>query len=231
MKKENTTMKLATTTLCGGLLFTSPAILASEEPSDSKKPDKEKRTPHTAKNNSWISLEGKVTAAGPNGFKLDYGKGNIMVKMDGHDWYPEGYLVLKGDSVRVYGVVDADPLETRSVEAGSVWVKGLNTYFSANNDDEEDFIAYMTYNTVYPTTGLTGKITKVKDKEFMLQTADRTLQIDVKGLADNPLDKKGYQQLKKGDKVWVSGAFDKGYFERNEIVADSIITLKKKSAQ
>lgn len=231
MKKENTTIKVVSKVLCGSLLFASPAIFAAEEPSAPGKQDQKERTPYTAKNNSWISLEGKVTSAGPDSFNLDYGKGSIIVEMDDHDWYPEGYQILEGDNVRVYGSVDADPFEIRSIEAGSVWVKGLNTYFSANSDDEEDFISYMTYNIVYPTTGFTGKITKVKDNQFMLKTADRTLKVDVDGLADNPLDKKGYQQLKKGDKVWVSGTFDENYFENNEIQADSIVTLKKKSAE
>lgn len=54
------------------------------------------------------------------------------------DWCQEGYRLLDGGEVTVYGRVDDDMFESKSIEAGSVYVKDLNTYFHANSTDEED---------------------------------------------------------------------------------------------
>lgn len=182
----------------------------------------------TAENESRITLGGKVISAAPDSFMLKYDGGKIMIEMDDYDWYREGYQILKGDEVTVYGVIDADPLETRTVEAGSVWVKGLNTYFYANSDDEEDFVNYMTYTTGFPKMGLTGTISSIDGNEFMLTTlTGKKMQVDVDPLPYDPMDDEGFQRLDTGDRVWVTGTFDRGYFERNEIQANQVITLEK----
>ncbi len=58
--------------------------------------------------------------------------------MDDWDWYAEGYKLLNGEKVRVHGLIDDDLFETTKIEASSVYVQNLGTYFYASSADEED---------------------------------------------------------------------------------------------
>ncbi|MGM0425831.1 MAG: hypothetical protein ACQEQ7_01185 [Thermodesulfobacteriota bacterium] len=70
-------------------------------------------------------------------FTLDYGEGTVLVEMDDWDWYDEEGTVLEGDKVTVYGKIDDDLYEATSIEASSVYVENLGTYFYASSADEE----------------------------------------------------------------------------------------------
>jgi uncharacterized protein YdeI (BOF family) len=185
------------------------------------------KNPYNAANNSRISLNGTVVTAAATSFELDYGTGIITVEMDGWGWYTRSYPLLPGDQVTVYGRVDNDLYEVATIEAGSVYVKNLNTYFYANDLDEEDVIFYST--TIYPNTGfqLQGKIVDKNGREFTLDTGSKQIQIDTIQMAYNPLDDKGYQQLEKGDFVQVTGELDVDFFEETEIMAETVTTLRK----
>lgn len=182
--------------------------------------------PYLQPNNSWISLSGTVVDAGASTFELDYGTGIVTVEMDDWDWYGEAYPILEGDKVTVYGYVDDDLYETTTIEAGSVYVRDLNTYFYANDADEEDaFLSSVSY--VDRGIELRGTVTGISGREFTVDTGSRKMQVDTSEMIYNPLDDKGYQKIKVGDYVLVSGELDTGFFEDTEIMADSIITLVK----
>ncbi len=61
-------------------------------------------------------------------FRLDYGEGLIAVEMDDWDWYDEANPIKPGDRVNVYGRIDADLHQKRTIEADSVCVFDRNTY-------------------------------------------------------------------------------------------------------
>lgn len=182
------------------------------------------KDPYMAENNSWISLDGTVVSAGISSFEMDYGTGIVTVEMDDWDWYGEAAALMEGDKVTVYGRVDDDLYEVASIEASSVYVKNLNTYFYANDVDEEDVIV-----PVAVTTGLQvqGTITDKIGREFTLDTGSKKVKVDTIEMDYNPLDDKGFQQLDKGDFVKVTGNLDVDFFEKAEIMADSVITLVK----
>ena len=94
--------------------------------------------PYTQPDDSWISVTGTVADTHDESFELDYGEGLITVEFDDWDWYNENAAILDGDRVTVYGAVDDDLYETRTIEAASVYVEGLNTYYYASATDEED---------------------------------------------------------------------------------------------
>lgn len=186
------------------------------------------KDPKKMPNNSWISLSGTVAAASVSDFELDYGQGLIMVEMDDWDWYKETYLILPGDRVTVYGYVDDDFLENTSIEASSVYVANLNTFFYADNDDEEDVLeTTMSESFVDNGLQLRGKITSVDGRRFTVDTAKREIKIDTIEMFYNPLDDKGYQKIKVGDYVQVTGALNSDVFKKSVIMANSITTLIK----
>lgn len=182
------------------------------------------------KDGSWVQLSGKVTHTSDDSFMLKYGSNQIQVEMDDWDWYPEGRLLLKGDQVTVHGRVDNDLFETKSIEASSVYVKGLNTFYYADSADEESWRYPL---LALPPDGswieVNGIVKEINGREFTLNTGWKTLAIDTTHLGYNPLDNKGPQKVEKGDYVRVSGSVDDNVFKQKEIIASSIITLVKDS--
>jgi uncharacterized protein YdeI (BOF family) len=88
--------------------------------------------PYAKPDDTWISISGTVDTVRPDSFTLDYGKGVITVEMDDGDRDADAYKLLKGDKATVNGKIDDDLFETRSIEAGSVYVESLDTYFYAS---------------------------------------------------------------------------------------------------
>ena len=93
--------------------------------------------PEDQPDGSWISMSGTVTAPTASAFTLDYGEGMVLVEVDDWDHYGEAAGLLDGDEVTVTGRVDDDLYESTSIEASSVYVEDLNTYFYASAADEE----------------------------------------------------------------------------------------------
>ncbi|WP_088332475.1 hypothetical protein [Lacimicrobium sp. SS2-24] len=184
--------------------------------------------PYVRPDGSWISLNGTVVESDADSFVLDYGEGYVTVEMDDWDWYGDAYPILDGDQVKVNGRVDDDLYETTSIEAGSVYVKDLNTYFYANDADEESLMA-PAVTTVYIDNDLrlSGTVTQVNGREFTIDTGNRKIKVDTSQMLYNPMDDKGYQQIDKGEFVSVTGDFNIGIFEENEILAETITTLHR----
>ncbi len=183
--------------------------------------------PYAKADNTWISISGTVESVMPDAFTLDYGDGIITVEMDDGDRDADGYKLMKGDKVTVSGMIDDDFYESTTIEASSVYVDNLNTYFYASPLDEEDtFVTYWT-PVVLSKTVVQGTVTKVNDEEFTLDTGIRELTVEVEEMAYNPLDDKGYQKIEVGDVVSVTGEMDSDLFEGRELVAETIVTLNR----
>lgn len=191
--------------------------------------------PYARADDSWISISGTVVAPSAEAFSLDYGDGVILVEMDDWDNYGDAYGLMDGDKVTVYGRVDDDLFDVASIEAGSVYVEALNTYFYASSDDEEDdYLGYVwsvstPILTNYAT--LRGTVTSIdrSGREFTLDSGSGQITVEADALGYNPLDDLGYQQIEQGDKVSVAGTFDADFLEGRVFEADSVVTLSDAS--
>lgn len=206
-------------------LATFTLAAQADEPKVKKLPDE-----------SWITVNGTVASAGPNSFKLDYGEGLITVEMDDWGWYEEGHLLIEGDQVTVQGRVDDGLFEKRTIEAGSVYVEDLNSYFYANTADEEGDAVLTTVVVATPVDGdnwvtLTGVVKDVSGREFELDTGYGEVTVDTSAMRYNPLDDEGFQRLDRGQAVAVRGLLDVDLFERTELVADVIYSLNADAAK
>ena len=166
-----------------------------------------------------------MKSAGPDSFLLDYGRGTVNVEMDDWDWYAEGYKLLNGDKVRVHGAIDDDAYETTKIEASSVYVEKLGTFFFANSADEETPYVPYSFDLDPNTTVVTGTVTGVQGRTFTLDTGPRQLKVDTAAMAYNPLDNEGYQRVTKGDRVSATGRLENTLFSKRELSATSVITL------
>lgn len=186
--------------------------------------------PYTQPDGTYISLSGIAVNAQPDGFTLDYGDGLVYVEMDDWDWYGDNIGVLEGDKVTVYGMVDDDAFETTSIEAGSVYVESMGTYFYANPADEESAVDYTWVYYTPMTAGYTtlrGTVTSKVGRTFTLSTGTQSITVDTATMPYNPLDDMGYQQIDAGDYVSVTGIIDYDFWDGLEFEADTVITLQQ----
>ncbi len=189
------------------------------------------QTPRTAPDESWISISGTAVATERGAFTLDYGEGKITVEMDDWDWYERDYELLEGDRVTVYGRVDDNVFASDTIEASSVYVEEMGTYFyeSAADEEEGDYFDYwLTDNDAVVRMGygtLRGVVTRVNGREFTVDSGLREITVDTRELGYDPTDDVGYQQIDVGDYVSVTGDFDSTFWEGRQLIANSVVTL------
>lgn len=186
--------------------------------------------PYLRANNTWITLSGTVESVGPNSFELAYGDsgedGRITVEMDDDDRDADGYALRNGDEVTVSGRIDDDSFASTSIEAGSVYVEKLGTYFFASSADEEDLPVVVASLEADPSaTWVVGTVTGVSANEFVLDRGVRSITVEVEDMAYDPLDDEGYQRVEIGDVVSIAGNIDRDFFEGRELEARAIVTL------
>lgn len=208
-----------TTRLKNGILMATCATLVAATSSAAD--------PKEASDNSWISVSGTVVETSPDSFRLDYAGGVITVEMDDFDFFQEGRLMMENDKVVVYGIVDNDLFEKKTIEASSVFVEDLQTHFYANASDEEDFVNWTVSGPIIVGEAqVSGYVTSIDGREFTINTGLQSIQVDTDEMGYDPMDDKGYLEIDLGDFVKVSGEVDPGLFEDHEIEADWIVELR-----
>lgn len=184
-----------------------------------------------SRNGEHITLYGTVDTVQPDWFTLKSKNREILVEMDDFDAESEGYKLLEGDEVVVSGVIDHDFMEKKKIEAGSVYVRGIDTYFFANDADEESspyLKTYYSFSNEVPENAiveLQGIVTDIDGKEFVLDTGTRKVLIDTKRLPYDPMDNLGKVQVEVGDLLRVSGRVDIELFSGRQLSANSIYEI------
>ena len=226
------------------MIATTTPIAAQDRNQDQNQAQNQSETqarapnPYTQPNDSWITIEGTVQSVQPNSFSLAYGGGTILVEMDDGDRDADAYVLQQGDSVTVTGKIDDDLFESATIEASTVYLPSISTYFYASAMDEEDAYSeqgawWMPHHGVsvlqprdQPTMIIRGRVTEITDDdEFTIDQGTRQVTVDVDELENNPLDDEGYQKIDVGDYVSVQGEMDDDLFEGRELKATSVITL------
>lgn len=183
----------------------------------------------------WISVTGTVASTMHEAFWLDFGEALVKVEMDDWDWYDEANQIVPGERVTVYGRLDSGVYELRTIEADSVYVFDRNSYYFASDADEEgDYLSFpylMFAHSPHVADGtwmtVSGRVVKVDERELSLDTGFRKVRIDTAAMPYNPLDDVGFQRIDRGDRISVTGTLDIDFFEKDEIDAESIVTLNR----
>lgn len=182
--------------------------------------------PYLRADDTWISISGTVDNVARDAFGLDYGNGMITVEMDDGDRDADAYALLAGDEVTVNGLVDDDFFETTTIEASSVYVDKLDTYFYASAVDEEDWTVWYNYPVDFGQVTIQGMVTEVNGSDFVINDAGRAFEVGVDKMAYDPLDDEGYQKIEVGDVVRVTGSMDSSIFDDDALEASAIMTLQ-----
>lgn len=184
--------------------------------------------PKAMPDDTWISLSGTVTSATADAFVLDYGDGTITVEMDDWDDFGDAWPLVSGDGVTIYGEVDEHLYTEDTIEAASVYVEDLNSFFYASAADEEELGAWALdpYDEIGDVTyvGTVESVDMATDT-FTIDTGEQELTVETDALLYDPLDDEGFQKVEVGDVVSVDGVVDEDFFTNNDLVADSIVTL------
>jgi hypothetical protein len=153
--------------------------------------------------------------------------------MDDGDRDADAYSLLEGDEVKVSGMIDDDLLERHKIEASSVYVEKLDTYFYASAQDEEDQIVSIVTTLDKPASVVQGTVTSVNPAqgEFTLGSGANQFNVEVDTMPYDPLDNEGYQQITKGDRVSVTAYMYYDLFDGRTLAADSIVTLSNNEDQ
>ena len=183
------------------------------------------KQPYQAADDTCLRVSGKMASLDDDSFVLDYGEGAITVEMEGSARFASGYQRQQNSSVTVYGCLDDELFEKASIEADSVFVEDVATYYHANPDDEErDFVSVHSPVAVAETE-IQGTVTSILGDSFTLDTGKRQIQVMVDAMPYNPLDDQGARQIKEGDRVSVSGFITKEFMETKRLMADSAVIL------
>ncbi|WP_117319719.1 DUF5666 domain-containing protein [Chromatocurvus halotolerans] len=172
-----------------------------------------------------MNIDGTVDDVTKDSFTLDYGQGVITVEFDDGDRDADAYKLVEGDQVSVAGVIDDDFYEMAKIEASSVYVESLGTYFYANSVDEEDPV--ITVNTPLVISNMTvqGTVSSTDDESFALDVGAQKLTVETDDMVYDPLDDEGYQKIEKGDIVSVTGNMNNELFDGRVLEADTVTTL------
>lgn len=185
--------------------------------------------PYEAPEGSWVSISGTVLSSEMERFELDYGDGVVTVEMDDFDNWPEASVLMAGQDVTVYGLVDADFMENTTIEANSVYVDGLNAYFHASAADEEAaFGAPYYYAPTAPgEITIRGAVTEVRpeEDEFTLDTGFVEADIKTQELLYDPFKGGAFRKIEVGDRTSVTGEVTADWFDERELTAEAIVTL------
>ena len=185
------------------------------------------QNPYEKPDDSWISISGTVEAVTRDSFALSYGDGTISVEMDDGDRDADAYKLMKGDKVTVTGLIDDDFYEVASIEANSVYVENIGTYFYASSADEEDRYVTLTTPIMVARTIVQGTVTDVGDTTFSIDTGPREMTVNTATMVYDPLDDTGYQKIETGDLVSVSGTMKEKLLSDRIMEAEQVTTLLK----
>ncbi|MGB0217552.1 MAG: hypothetical protein ACPF9E_19205 [Alteromonas oceani] len=187
----------------------------------------DKKSPAELEDDTWATFSGTVTEVYPDSFIMDYGNDTLTVEVDDGDFDNDAYKFFKGDEVTVTGKVDDNLFTKTTLEASSIYVKGLNTTFFSSAIDEEDI--KLNYYTAYVPMAV-DKVTlmgRIADTSAMLDEVElvfgnTSIDVDVSRLGYNPLDDEGWLKLEEGDLIRVTGTFDEEFFSDYDLFAENI---------
>lgn len=194
-----------------------------------------------AEDDTPIVISGTVATVDDSQFTMNYAEGAVTVEMNDWDWFAgEEKLLNPGDQVVVTGEIDDDLFEGREIEAETIYLVSDAAYYYGDEQDLDNFYAL---NAIQPSAGDTGgtagsmpatggqswvsaigTVQKVEDNQFTIDAGRQALVVDTAQMT-------GEQQIEVGEKVYVAGMLDQGFFDNREIKANRVVTLAQGRAR
>lgn len=181
-----------------------------------------------ATDDTWLTLSGAVVEVEPTWFALDYGMNTVVVRLDEWDRTTEALRLRVGDEAAVTGKVHDDLFETASIEAASVFVEKLNTFFSSEAVDRDNALTALTTPVEPSAIAVHGTVTRIEGDDIIVavDSGVREIRVTTHELGYDPFDDEGYQKVGIGDRVIASGTVDHSFFNEGHLVAGKLVSLE-----
>lgn len=193
-----------------------------------KKAEEPARVPEVAEaapDGSYVAISGRVVQTQPEELTLDYGPGVITVEMNDWKWSAADRALLLDDTVVVHGFVDDDFYEQRTIEATSLYSRDLGTEFLIDGPPTWPAVSLVEAEE-RPMVSLTGVVEDVDQEEFELRSGESVIAVDTREMPIDPLDDEGFQKVRQGDRVRVTGNLEDKLFEGLELTASTVVSLR-----
>ncbi len=201
-------------------------------------------TLESVNDNAYVKVTGNIGEIRADEFDLNYGQKSVIVELDRFGWSGnETKYLVPGESVTVTGFVDDDLFEGREIEAYNIRLNDSFVFYYTNDDvNPSDAYVANTYNSrnakdvanksstalrdgTYVT--MSGVVSKIDGSEFTLTNGANSMIVDASLIGYDIFDDEGLQKIENGDRVYVYGDIDEGFFEEKEIIADGVVELIK----
>lgn len=211
---------LLTTILSGFLLSTSAGVALAADNAPLA----------NYENDSNITLVGTVRNISGNEFQLQ--TGDQMIGVDVGTWDLTNDVNLKnylqnGQKVVVNGNVDKNWFTDDEVEANNLYFQDQYDYYYVTDANPAYSIEFNDSPNMKDGSfiSLRGTVQSVDGEEFTISSKNQTMTIDT---ADMGTRAQGQAlNLEQGDRVFVYGEIDDGFFDNQEISADSVIKVNE----
>lgn len=183
---------------------------------------------------AYVMLSGTARDIDDDEFDLHYDGGMIAVEMD--DWEFDADLenyIREGEKVVVSGTLEDNWFTDREIAANNIFVDRNLTYYyvydiypaySGQSEESQNQSASETDYEDGPYVTSRGTVQNINESQFTLQSNGQNLTVSVDGLSYNPFNDNG---ISVGDRVFVSGEMDQGFFDNRELEADFVVATKQ----
>lgn len=179
---------------------------------------------------AYVMLTGTAQNVEDDSFELRHENGVIGVEMEDWGWEQDlSNYIVDGEQIVVSGTIDDDWFSDREIEANNVYVDDDSMYYyvydvypAYSNTAEESKNRTASTTDYEEGTYVTsrGTVQEVSAESFTMASNGQNMKVYVSKLSYDPLDGAG---LSRGDRVFVSGEIDEGFFNDNEIEADVVV--------
>jgi hypothetical protein len=177
-----------------------------------------------------IRLTGVVRANAGERLILEHGRGEITVALDGNS---DATVLDPGRRITVFGRIDAEAFERRTIEADAIYAFGRGLVYRAGDFDAKDPLFASPVGSLPEGSWveLSGTVGTIGGTGFALQSGGpRPVRVITDRMPSDPLDDLGEPALEAGDRVLVSGRVDDAdFFESAEIHAETIRRIEDAS--
>ena len=252
MKKLTMTLMVgaATLALSTGAMAQQTSTQAEIQPSAGDMQTTVDTKINQLKDDSMVVITGMVAEIDGDEFMLNYG-GNQMLTVEldrfGFDGEETQYLTV-GESVTVSGYIDDDLFEGREIEARDVRLNDSYVYYYYDTPNlSQNYGSYNNSTTVTADMNdsetemqstqnmedgtyfsMTGSVTAIDGMMATVEGNNQTISVDMSELGYDPTDDEGLQKIEIGDRVFVYGEIDDGFFTDKQLMASGAVELQQR---
>jgi hypothetical protein len=157
-------------------------------------------------------------------FLLDYGDGSITVEFDAGDYGVRQRGLLEGDDVMVYGIIDEELFDIKTIEASSLCIERLDLRLRSAGLSPESGGLTFTTPVAAGTMTVSGPVTEVADNEFTLDLGPRNVVIHMNASA--VIDDGAEREIEVNDVVSVTVDVDYDFLEASQLTAQSVEVIE-----